>query len=146
MHRRILIADDEAENREVLGEYFERNGYAVSLARDGYEAVHMALEPTVHLAIFDYNMPQMTGIEALRTLREKRCSKPILIVTSQPEEELKNKAMRFGAQGFLPKPLDLALLRQKVINLVGEELAMTVYKRITTKITIRYQEAKPWEK
>jgi len=136
MRRQILIADDEEANRAVLGELFERNGYGVTLAGDGREAVEYAEHHPVSLGIFDYQMPRMSGLEALRTLRAHKHSMPVLIMTSQRSPQLEDEALSWGANGFFYKPLDLGYLRQIVINLVGEETGLSVFT-FTTTLTIR---------
>lgn len=140
MRRFILIADDEETNRSVLGEFFERCGYGIRLASDGFEALERAMEPRVDLAIFDYQMPGLSGLDALRRLRSSDCLTPVLIVTSQDREEVKSEALAIGAQGFLRKPIDLPVLRQHVVRLVGEERSLTIYRRTTAIIRYRRNE------
>lgn len=136
LKRSILIADDHEENRLVLGELFERHGYGVEFAGDGVEAVRIARMPRVRLAIMDYQMPGLTGIEALRILREERCATPVLIMTSQSSPRVARDAMACGAQGFFRKPLDLPVLRQVAVKLAGVETSITVY-RISTTIVVK---------
>lgn len=135
MTRSILIADDEAANRQVLREAFERRGYTVREAADGYEVISVVRSAPVSLGIFDYQMPLMGGLEALRDLRQRNYHFPIIIMTSARSDELRHRALECGATAFFPKPVDLGILRDTVRSLIGEETSMVV--STTTSITIR---------
>lgn len=136
MRRSILIADDEAENREVLGEVFARRGYRVALAGDGAEAIEKIKRELFSLCIFDYQMPSLGGIAALRILRSMNCVLPVVIMTSVGNEEVRRSAFEAGANDFFPKPLDLGRLRETVRILIGEETALTVGPKTSITISI----------
>lgn len=136
MKRSILIADDEAANREVLREAFEKRGYGVRLARDGREAVDIALNDRITLGIFDYRMPRLTGIDAVRELRAIRCEIPILITTSERGDDVRRLALESGATGFFLKPVDLLGLREMVRGLIGEETSLALRSVTSISITV----------
>ena len=71
MAYRILVADDEAEIREVLRLYLEKEGYEIVEAADGTEAVRLVKEEKIDLALLDIMMPGMDGYRVLRNIREE---------------------------------------------------------------------------
>ena len=71
MAYRILVADDEAEIREVLRLYLEKEGYEIVEAADGTEAVRLIKKEQIDLALLDIMMPGMDGYRVLRSIREE---------------------------------------------------------------------------
>jgi AmiR/NasT family two-component response regulator len=101
---RILIAEDETIIRLDLRELLERAGFdVVAEARDGEEAVALALSEQPDLALLDVKMPRLDGIEAARRILDDRPI-PIVMVTAYGEEELVTRAVEVGVFGYLVKP------------------------------------------
>jgi two-component system, response regulator PdtaR len=101
---RILIAEDETIIRLDLRELLERAGFEVCAeARDGEEAVELALALTPDLALLDVKMPRLDGIEAARRILAERPI-PIVMVTAYGEDELVSRAVEAGVFGYLVKP------------------------------------------
>jgi response regulator NasT len=101
---RILIAEDETIIRLDLRELLERAGYeVVGEARDGEEAVELALSETPDLAILDVKMPKLDGIDAARRILAERPI-PIVILTAYGQDELVARAVEAGVFGYLVKP------------------------------------------
>lgn len=136
MARSLLIADDELENRLVLGEAFTRQGYRVHLASNGAEALKLAA-PRISLGIFDFRMPRMSGLEVLRELREREIDFPVLFLTSHADAGDQEKALELGALGIFEKPIDLSVLKRFVIDLVGEERSVIIRTTSTSLIINR---------
>jgi len=103
--KRILIADDHETVRSGLRAVLEgRAGWeVVAEARDGNEAVAGAVEKRPDVAIVDYGMPLMTGVEVARRIREHQLITEILIFTMHDSEVLALQAFRAGARAFLLK-------------------------------------------
>ena len=103
--KRILIADDHEAVRSGLRAVLEgRAGWeVVAEARDGKEAVAGAVEKRPDVAIVDYAMPFMTGIEVVRRIREHQLITEILIFTMHDSEVLALQALQAGARAFLLK-------------------------------------------
>ena len=103
--KRILIADDHETVRSGLRAVLEgRAGWeVVAVARDGNEAVAGAVEKRPDVAIVDYGMPFMTGVEVARRIREHQLITEILIFTMHDSEVLALQAFRAGARAFLLK-------------------------------------------
>ncbi len=101
---RILLAEDETIIRLDLREILERAGFEVCAeARDGEEAVELALIVKPDLAILDVKMPKLDGIDAAKRILGERPI-PIVILTAYGQEELVSRAVEAGVFGYLVKP------------------------------------------
>jgi AmiR/NasT family two-component response regulator len=101
---RILVAEDETIIRLDLREMLERAGFDVCAeAKDGEEAVALALAEEPDLAIMDVKMPGLDGIEAARRILDERPI-PIVMLTAYGQEELVSRAVEAGVFGYLVKP------------------------------------------
>jgi response regulator NasT len=101
---RILIAEDETIIRLDLRDLLERSGFEVCAeARDGEEAVALALSERPDVAIMDVKMPKLDGIEAARRILDERPI-PIVMLTAYGQDELVSRAVEAGVFGYLVKP------------------------------------------
>ncbi len=109
---RLLVVDDEPQIVEMLDEYFAGQGYLVTGATSGAEALErIHLEPD--LIILDVGMPQMDGYELCRKLRE-HLSCPILFLTARVEDVDELEGFEAGADDYVLKPFSLAVLGARV--------------------------------
>jgi two-component system chemotaxis response regulator CheY len=102
-----LIADDSKAMRMIVVRTLRQagfSGYAVVEAEDGAAALEIALKKPVDLVLSDWNMPEMTGIEFLRSLRARGCRTPFCFVTSEGSDEMRDQAINSGALGLIAKP------------------------------------------
>jgi two-component system, sensor histidine kinase RpfC len=117
---RILVADDNPTNREVIGRILERSGHTVRLVNDGEQALD-AIERGAHdLVILDRNMPGMGGVEALKALRlmmRGRQRLPVIMLSADVTLETKREALEAGADAFLSKPIETARLLEEIRSL-----------------------------
>lgn len=118
--KRILIADDHEAVRSGLRALLEgRSGWeVVAEAQDGNEAVAGAIDKKPDVAIVDYSMPLMTGVEVARSIREHQLVTEILIFTMHDSNELASQAFQAGARAFLLKSDANKLLLAAVESLV----------------------------
>lgn len=116
----VLIVDDEEDLRESVSMVLEDRGYDVVLAGDGLEGISAAVEHAPSLVLVDYRMPELDGVEFLNSLRstEGLADTPVVIITVDPELELRKNASELGIQGFLVKPFSMDELTQTVTNLL----------------------------
>ena len=85
---RVLLVEDEALISLVTSIALEDAGYHVTVAMDGLEGLRIAQQDQPELIITDFMMPRMTGLELIRALREAGFTRPIILATSIPEENL----------------------------------------------------------
>lgn len=106
MAKNILIVDDSATVREALNLTLSAAGYAVTMAKDGADALNRFDSGHFDLLMTDLNMPNMDGIEFIsevRKLAHKRFT-PIIILSGEAAENRKKECISAGASGYLRKP------------------------------------------
>ena len=101
----ILIADDDEGCREVLRELVEGVGYRILLAASGEEALDLASDAEVHLALLDMNLPKLTGLETLQLVRQMHSMLPGILVTADASQSLLREDQRSSVYSVLPKPV-----------------------------------------
>lgn len=115
----ILIVDDENFNLDILEYSLEEfENFILFRANDGLTALEVVSSKKIDLIILDVSMPGMDGLEVLQKLKENEKTKfiPVIMVTAKTEE--KHKALTYGAEDFLLKPIDVIELKLKVQNLL----------------------------
>jgi class 3 adenylate cyclase len=112
----ILIVDDNATNREMLGRRLERDGHRVQLAAGGREALDLIHGRRVDLVLLDVMMPDMNGYEVLQQLKATVALRdiPVLMISAVDEVESVVRCIELGAEDYLPKPFDPVLLRARI--------------------------------
>ncbi len=100
---RILIADDEAEIRDVLRLYLEKEGYEVLEAEDGSEALRLIRQMKPDLAILDIMMPGIDGYRVLRKVREEN-NLPVIMLSAKGSDSDKILGLDLGADDYITKP------------------------------------------
>ena len=118
--KRILIADDKATSRELLRTVLERQGYAVTEAADGEEALQKALAEPPDLILLDLQMPRRSGYEVLGELRKdpRYAEVPIIAITASAMQGDRERALAAGFTAYLAKPVALVHLREEVQRLL----------------------------
>lgn len=100
---KILVVDDEANLRNVIKEYAEFNGYAVSEAEDGLSAINMCQKEDFDLIILDIMMPKFDGFSTIKKIRESK-DIPVIFLSAKGEESDKLLAFEMGADDYVVKP------------------------------------------
>ena len=119
----ILVVEDEPKAGNYLLNGLQELGYSVSLARDGADGLHLALEHSFDVIVLDVMMPKMDGWEVLRRLR-KEADTPVLFLTARDDIADRIKGLELGADDYLIKPFHIAeltarvksILRRKTLN------------------------------
>jgi two-component system chemotaxis response regulator CheY len=119
---KILVVDDDKTTRKILGIYLKSKGYKVEYAENGLEALEKLGAGSINLVMTDLNMPYMDGIELTRSIRNDPdlAETPILMVTTEADEEEKAKAMEAGADGYLVKPVSADMVSQNIRNILAD--------------------------
>ncbi|MCF0146706.1 MAG: response regulator transcription factor [Eubacterium sp.] len=105
MGYKILVADDEAEIRELLHLYLENSGYEVIEAADGIEAVQILEKEKIDLACLDVMMPGMNGLRVLKKIRETS-NIPVMVLSAKDTDADKILGLDLGADDYLTKPFN----------------------------------------
>ena len=114
----ILAVDDSASMRQMVSFTLKNAGFAVVEAVDGQDAWEKSSRQDFHLVLTDQNMPRLDGISLTKRLRDnpKFKTTPILILTTESSDEMKQSGRAAGATGWLVKPFDPA----KLIEVIGK--------------------------
>lgn len=113
---RLLIVDDNEMNRDMLARRLTRNGYAVEVADSAHQLSERVERSAVDLVLLDIEMPELSGLDALKKLRETYSSiqLPIIMVTAKNQSADVVKALNLGANDYLTKPIDLPVALARI--------------------------------
>lgn len=114
--KRILIVEDKETGRELLRTVLEKEGYTVSEARDGAEALEKARLDRPDLILLDVNLPSRDGYQVLQDFRgnQKLMNVPVLAITANAMRGDREKALAAGFNAYLSKPVSLSSLREEI--------------------------------
>ena len=117
--KRVLVVDDSATQRHVIGEVLSKKGFEVAFAEDGEKGVAQAKASKPDLIIMDVVMPGMNGFQATRAISKDPDTAhiPIIICTTKDQETDKVWGVRQGAKDYVIKPIDAAELLGKIAAL-----------------------------
>jgi len=140
---RILLVDDQAQNRDMLGRRLERRGYEVVLRESAVGVEDAIAALNIELVLLDWMMPERSGADALAGIRARFDAEhvPVIVVTALDDGDIVSKALEGGANDYITKPIDLRVLtarvkaqldrRQAVLELdaIRDNLERTVQER-----------------
>jgi CheY-like chemotaxis protein len=117
---KILVVDDDASSLELMEAMLVPNGYEIITANDGSKAVAIIIEKKPDLILLDIMMPGLDGYSTLAKIKEnKTISKiPVVMLTAMGFQLNKELASRFGATGYITKPVDLTELLKTISHLL----------------------------
>ncbi|NNG04803.1 MAG: response regulator [Inquilinus sp.] len=120
MSRRILIVEDQEDNRRILRDTFGRAGFEVIEAAGGEAALRRAREESPHIILMDVQLPDIDGYSVARRIREVPSLReiPIIAVTSFAFTGDEERAREAGCTAYVAKPISPRRLLQQVIDLV----------------------------
>ncbi len=118
----ILVVDDEPNIRRVLEAMLKKEGYDVHLAESGKKAVDIASNTTIDLLISDLIMPDMTGIEVLKIIKELQPHCTAIMITAYGTIKTAVEAMRLGAYNYIPKPFDMDEMRTVIQHALSNRI------------------------
>ncbi|MFI5910603.1 response regulator [Dactylosporangium sp. CA-139114] len=121
MSKTVLIVDDSASVRQVVTIALKGAGYEVIDAVDGQDALRKLAGKRVHLIISDVNMPNMDGITLVGEVRKQPDHRftPIIMLTTESQEEKKRQAQAAGAKAWVTKPFQPAQMLAAVSKLIA---------------------------
>lgn len=117
---RVLIAEDNTENLDMLRRRLERRGFAVFAAGDGQQAIEQTLALKPDIVLMDVSMPVLSGLEATRAIRQKPeiAKTPIVALTAHAMDGDRARCLEAGCDAYATKPVDLPSLIATMERLV----------------------------
>lgn len=118
MSKRILVIEDEPTMRLLLRDFFESVGYQVLDAPDGQTALDIADTEPFGLAFVDINLPDISGDQVMRRMRERGVSAELVVLSGNLRESYESKISDLRVHEVLEKPVDLLVLQELASNLL----------------------------
>ena len=114
----ILVVDDEARNRDLLDRWLTREGFRVTLATSGEEALLQVGDKALDLVLLDIMMPGKSGLEVLAAIRERHgpAELPVIMITALSDSATTVRALETGANDYVTKPIDLPVVLARIQN------------------------------
>jgi diguanylate cyclase (GGDEF)-like protein/PAS domain S-box-containing protein len=127
---RLLIVDDNEMNRDMLARRLARKGYDVLVANGAQELVESVKQDGVDLVLLDIEMPEITGLDALRILRKvySAAELPVIMVTAKNQSEDIITALDLGANDYLTKPIDFPVAVARISTQLAHKRAQEALK------------------
>jgi CheY-like chemotaxis protein len=148
--RQVLVVDADVDTREMYGEFFARNRWLVTQARDGREALVLALKSSPSIVVTELRLPFIDGLALCRLLRRDRMTRliPILVVTSETRADYLKHAEQVGANAVLIKPSTpdavlAAIDRLTSADAVLEFVPSSAARRSLSKAHLRFETSTP---
>jgi DNA-binding NtrC family response regulator len=139
MAEKVLIVDDDKAFLQILSERMQHRGMEVSTAESAAVALQLLEKESYDAVLLDLMMPEMGGIEALQIMRRKQPEIQVIFLTGHPSVSKGVEAMKLGAMDFIPKPVDMSELTEKIQAaktrrmILVEKRALEKIKKIITK-------------
>ena len=117
---KILLVEDNEDNRDMLSRRLERKGFTVALAVDGQEGVDKAKSESPDIILMDMSLPVMDGWEATKILKDNSATAeiPVIALTAHAMSSDREKAIEAGCNDYDTKPVDLQRLLDKIESLI----------------------------
>ena len=122
---RVVVVDDEVLIRMYIREILENNGYeVVGEAEDGLDAINVCREKRPDFVIMDINMPVLSGLEAVKVIKEEELAGFIIVLTAYRDKEIAKRAVDIDVMGYIVKPVD----EDTLLPTIG--IALNKYRQI----------------
>ncbi|MCO4780939.1 MAG: response regulator [Candidatus Cloacimonetes bacterium] len=133
---KILIVDDEEYIGEVLSMMFDHFGYSSHYVSSGQEALDYIDHNIVHLIVCDINMPEMTGLELLKILKDDKAYQqiPVIMLTANQNESFLKESLEGGANDFLTKPIQTVVLKARLNSVLAAKINRDIHDALMMNI------------
>jgi DNA-binding response OmpR family regulator len=111
---RVLVIEDEKKVASFIAKGFGEEGYAADVVHDGETGARQAIDVDYDLVVLDLMLPKLSGLQVLRTIRQKKSKLPVLILTAKGSLEDRISGLDAGADDYLVKPFAFAELSARV--------------------------------
>ena len=123
----LVLIDDNRAWLDTLADYLEQHGFEVRTAEGGKPGLELLEKSGIRVAVVDFNMPEMNGLELLRQLRERQKNVAVLVLSSDEDPDVSHRVMEEGAKAFLSKcTAPVELLRALVQALLAASFEVAV--------------------
>jgi len=112
---KILVIDDELHICNLLEEFLTREGYDVTTSTSAREGIEKIKVERPQIILLDIRMPDMSGIEAIKKIREVDKNVGIIMATAVMDEKIAQEAIKLGAEEYIVKPFDLDYLKKSLL-------------------------------
>jgi DNA-binding NtrC family response regulator len=136
---RILIAEDEKTQRDLLEGFLKKEGFSVEAVANGREALERLGVHFFDLALIDYKMPELDGLQTLREVRKLYPDFPVIMMTAYGTVETAVASMKEGALDYLTKPIDLDELLLTLQKVIERSTLLRENKELRAQLQSRYQ-------
>jgi len=118
----LLVVDDNEMNRDLLSRRLERQGYRVTCAVDGLQALELLDQEDFSLVLLDIMLPQMNGYQVLEHLKADQSLShiPVIVTTALDESVGKAKCIALGAADYLTKPFNPVMLKSRISDCLAQ--------------------------
>ncbi len=122
---KVLLVEDNEMNRDMLSRRLTRQGYEVTIAQDGAQALTMVSEQRPDIVLMDMSLPNIDGWEATRRLKADPATSsiPVIALTAHAMAEDREKALAAGCDDYDTKPIELPRLVEKITQLLPKSAA-----------------------
>ncbi len=141
-NNRILVVDDQEDNRSILFRRLTRLGFAVQAVASGTEALAITATEPPDLIVLDYMMPGMTGLAVLSALRKEhdQSSLPVIMLTARADQETIVECLTAGANDFVSKPVALPILHARITTQLERRCSVMALNRLNLELEQRVAE------
>lgn len=139
---KVMLVDDEFDFIDLLSQRLETRGLKVITVTSGEEALVSIEDLNIDVAVVDFAMPGINGIETLKQIKEKRADIEVIMLTGQGTIQSGIEAMKYGAIDFLEKPVDLNILMEKIRE--AKEQRMQALKKKSANEVKNILKSKSW--
>ena len=137
--QRILVVDDDAKVRALLGEMLTEQGYDVVAAADGTEALERLAETDLSLVLLDFQLPDFDGLKVLGEVKKRRPALPVVMVSGFGTIKLAVEATKLGAYDFIEKPPDPDRVALVIKNALAQDALRREVETLRAETLNRYQ-------
>jgi DNA-binding NtrC family response regulator len=135
---RILIAEDEKSQRELLEGFLKKEGFSVETVPNGRQAIEKIGADFFDIAFLDYKMPELDGLQTLREMRKRFPDLPVVMMTAYGTVETAVASMKEGALDYLTKPIDLDELLLIIRKVLERSTLIRENRELKSRLQERY--------
>lgn len=135
----VVIADDEEDFREIFSDIIEKMGYTVMTAEDGFGALELIDAHPVDIALIDFKMPGMTGLELLREIKQRSPNTEVIVITGMGTINSAVEAMKSGAYDYITKPVNFEELENILRRIVHTQSLVKENERLRKALRQKYK-------